>query len=187
MRDDLLTMKSVARLLKVPPHRLIHLCESDVVKPEVKADGRGTVRRFSLDNLFVAAVALRLQDAGLTAKQLVLVRKAFDWLTRASVLNDKGVKGDLVGAIASLKRGERPVLLHVALSEFSRGSHERKLQGDLGGTIVAIECGQRLPQPPKPRISFHTDDSKLAVFPARVVLNLTQLCLEVMHSVSQHR
>ncbi len=190
MSDDLLTMKSVARLLKAPPHRLIHLCESDVVKPEVEADGRGTVRRFSPDNVFVAAVALRLQDAGLTVKQLVLVRYAFDWLTRARVLEDEVVEGGLVGAIVSLQVDERPVLLHVALSDFPKGSHERKLQGDLGGSIVAIECGRRLPQPPqkpKPRITFHTDDSRLAVIPTRVVVNLTQLCLEVRHGLSQPR
>ncbi len=183
-------MKSVARLLKAPPHRLIHLCESDVVKPEVEADGRGTVRRFSPDNVFVAAVALRLQDAGLTVKQLVLVRYAFDWLTRARVLEDEVVEGGLVGAIVSLQVDERPVLLHVALSDFPKGSHERKLQGDLGGSIVAIECGRRLPQPPqkpKPRITFHTDDSRLAVIPTRVVVNLTQLCLEVRHGLSQPR
>ncbi len=183
----LVTLKDAARVLRVPPHRIIHLCESDVVKPEVKADGRGTVRRFNPDNLLIAAVALRLQDAGLTAKRLVLVRRAFDWLTRVPRLKDEVKKGGLVGAIASLQRDERPVLLHVVLSDFLKGFHERELQGDLGGSIVAIECGRRLPQPPQSRISFHTDDSRLAVIPVRVVVNLTQLCLEVRHSVSQRR
>jgi hypothetical protein len=174
----LVTLKEASRILRAPPHRIIHLCESDVVKPEVGAGGRGTVRRFSPDNLFVAAVALRLQDVGLTVKQLVLVGEALNWLMRVRALRDEVAKGGLVGVIASLKRERRPVLLHVIVSDFPRGSREREMQGDLGGTIIAIECGRRLPQPPQSKISFHADDRKLTGIPVRVVVNLTQLCLE---------
>ena len=172
------TLKEAARILDVVPHRIIHLCESDVVKPEVTAKGRGTVRRFNTDNLFIAAVALKLQDAGLTAKQLVLVREAFEWLLRTRILKREAGEDGLVGIIRRLKDGDRPVLLHIALSDFPSGSRGRRLQDRQGGGLVALECGRRLQQPPQSRISFHTNDNQLARTPVRVVVNLTQLCLE---------
>ena len=171
-----MTLKEAAGILNVPPHRIIHLCESDVVKPEVNAKGRGTVRRFSPDNLFIAAVALRLQDAGLTVKQLVLVRDAFDWLTRVAALRREVEEGGLIGVIAGLETGKKPALLHVALSDFPTGSRERKSQGAHGGVLVALECSRRLPQPAQSRMSFHTDDKNLIGIPVRIVVNLTQLC-----------
>jgi hypothetical protein len=178
--QPLVTLKEASRILRAPPHRIIHLCESDVVKPEVGAGGRGSVRRFSPDNIFVAAVALRLQDAGLTVKQLALVREALYSLTRVRVLKDEVEKGGLLGTVASLRRGERPVLLHVFLSDFLAGSRGRAMQGSAGGAVVAIECGQRLPQPPVSGVSFHTDDRRLVVAPVRVVVNLSQLCQEAL-------
>ena len=46
----------------MPQHRLIHLCEKEVVVPEVRpARGRGSSRRFSHRNLFEFAVALELR------------------------------------------------------------------------------------------------------------------------------
>ena len=181
----LVTLKGAARVLRAPPHRIIHLCESDVVKPEVGAGGRGTVRRFSPDNLFVAAVALRLQDAGLTVGQLVFVREAFDWLLRVRALRTEIEEGGLVGAIAGLQQGDRPGLLHVVPSEFQRGSPEGDRQSGRG--LVAIECGRRLPQPPRSGISFHTNDGNLVAIPVRIVLNLTQLRRDVAHGLTQPR
>ncbi len=57
------TLSEVARLLDVPQHRLIHLCEKGVVVPDVHgATGRGSSRVFSSRNFLELAVALRLRD-----------------------------------------------------------------------------------------------------------------------------
>ena len=59
---DRLTLTQAARALRVPQHRLIHLCEKEVVVPDVEnARGRGSSRGFSLRNLFEFAVALELR------------------------------------------------------------------------------------------------------------------------------
>jgi DNA-binding transcriptional MerR regulator len=57
------TLAEIARRLDVPQHRLIHLCEKQVVVPDVQeAGGRGSSRIFSARNFFELAVALRLRD-----------------------------------------------------------------------------------------------------------------------------
>ncbi len=56
------TLPEVARLLGEAQHRLIHLCETGVVIPDVAdARGRGSSRRFSRRNLLEFAVALQLR------------------------------------------------------------------------------------------------------------------------------
>lgn len=56
-------LAEVSRLLGVPQHRLIHLCEKGVVEPELAdASGRGSSRRFSERNVFEFALALRLKE-----------------------------------------------------------------------------------------------------------------------------
>jgi DNA-binding transcriptional MerR regulator len=61
--DRTYTLAGVARMLGVPQHRLIHLCEKQVVAPDVKdAGGRGSSRVFSARNVLELAVALRLRD-----------------------------------------------------------------------------------------------------------------------------
>ena len=62
------TLTEAARVLEVPQHRLIYLCEKDVVTPDLQdAGGRGSSRRFSSRNLLEFAVALRLRDMELPA------------------------------------------------------------------------------------------------------------------------
>jgi hypothetical protein len=57
------TLAEIARRLDVPQHRLIHLCEKQVVVPDIKdAGGRGSSRVFSARNFLELAVALRLRD-----------------------------------------------------------------------------------------------------------------------------
>ncbi len=57
------TLTEAARLLEVPQHRLIYLCEKEVVQPDLNdATGRGSSRRFSRRNILEFAVALRLRD-----------------------------------------------------------------------------------------------------------------------------
>jgi len=61
--DQSFTLSEIARLLEVPQHRLIHLCEKGVVVPDVHgAAGRGSSRVFSSRNVLELAVALRLRD-----------------------------------------------------------------------------------------------------------------------------
>ena len=56
------TLTEAARLLGEPQHRLIYLCEKDVVQPDFEdAKGRGSSRRFSAQNLLEFAIALRLR------------------------------------------------------------------------------------------------------------------------------
>jgi DNA-binding transcriptional MerR regulator len=57
------TLAEIAGRLDVPQHRLIHLCEKQVVIPDVQdAGGRGSSRIFSARNFLELAVALRLRD-----------------------------------------------------------------------------------------------------------------------------
>jgi DNA-binding transcriptional MerR regulator len=57
------TLAEIARRLDVPQHRLIHLCEKQVVVPDIQdAGGRGSSRIFSARNLLELAVAVRLRD-----------------------------------------------------------------------------------------------------------------------------
>ena len=76
------TLAEVARRLDVPQHRLIHLCEKQVVVPDVQdAGGRGSSRIFSARNFLELAVALRLRDMMLpvsTAGAIVHVMRAME-------------------------------------------------------------------------------------------------------------
>lgn len=56
------TLSEIEELFKIPQHVLIHLCEKQVVIPEIQqSTGRGNFRRFSEDNIFGFAVALELK------------------------------------------------------------------------------------------------------------------------------
>ena len=58
-----LTLSEVARLLGQQQHRLIHLCEKGVVRPDLgEARGRGSSRKFSARNVLEFAVAVKLRD-----------------------------------------------------------------------------------------------------------------------------
>lgn len=57
------TLTEVSKLLQVPQHRLIYLCEAKVVIPDnLDAKGRGSSRRFSERNLLEFLVALTLSE-----------------------------------------------------------------------------------------------------------------------------
>ncbi len=57
------TLAEVARRLDAPQHRLIHLCEKQVVVPDIQeAGGRGSSRIFSARNFLELAVALQLRE-----------------------------------------------------------------------------------------------------------------------------
>jgi len=58
------TLSDLARRLEVPQYKLIHLCEKDVVVPDLQdAHGRGSSRVFSDRNFLELAVAVRLRSA----------------------------------------------------------------------------------------------------------------------------
>jgi hypothetical protein len=76
------TLSEAARLLTEPQHRLIYLCEKDVVVPDFGiAKGRGSSRRFSARNLLEFAVALKLRELTLpvdTVAAIIHVLRAFE-------------------------------------------------------------------------------------------------------------
>lgn len=62
MTQQSFTLTEIARRLGAEQHRLIHLCEKDVVLPDFGgAAGRGSSRRFSGRNLLEFSIALRLR------------------------------------------------------------------------------------------------------------------------------
>ena len=73
------TLTEVSKLLQVPQHRLIYLCEAKVVIPDNSdAKGRGSSRQFSKRNLLEFYIALTLSEfhvpANLSIKILFLLR-----------------------------------------------------------------------------------------------------------------
>jgi DNA-binding transcriptional MerR regulator len=83
------TLTQAAKALRVPQHRLIHLCEEQVVIPDVaQARGRGSSRRFSRRNLFEFAVALELRRLELPVSLVRAILRAirtFEEATRRQV------------------------------------------------------------------------------------------------------
>lgn len=76
------TLSEAARLLREPQHRLIYLCEKQVVVPDYgDAEGRGSSRRFSARNLLEFALALRLRELTIpvgTVAAIVHVLRSFE-------------------------------------------------------------------------------------------------------------
>ncbi len=76
-------------MLGVPQHRLIYLCEKDVVRPDYHdARGRGSSRSFSALNLLEFAVALRLREFEIQAslvKAVLYVLRAFEDKVRKQI------------------------------------------------------------------------------------------------------
>lgn len=76
------TLTEIARRLKVKQHRLIHLCEKDVIQPDLQdAAGRGSSRTFSARNLLEFGLALRLREMMLpvaTIRAILYVLRAFE-------------------------------------------------------------------------------------------------------------
>ena len=88
--SDSLTLKEVQLRLNVPQHVLIHLCEKEVVVPEVDTKGRGRWREFSRKNLFEFAVALELRKYEI---QISVIRV----VTRILTSFEKAVKKSVSG------------------------------------------------------------------------------------------
>ena len=76
------SLTEAARLLGEPQHRLIYMCEKDVIQADVQqAEGRGSSRRFSARNLLEFGVALRLRTLGIPVSvcgAVVFVLRGFE-------------------------------------------------------------------------------------------------------------
>ena len=171
MKKRLLVPLVVAeQILKAKPPRIMYLCRSGAVTPTVQADGRGSVRQFSADDLFLLAIALQLQDAGLTVKQIAVVHKVFDYLSRERNLRKTYKEHGLVHVIRAIEKSEKPdepdepVLLHVAFSPV------RDRPEDM---VVYLQAPKKLVTPTDGRYGFFEDDEKPRRHRARLVLNLT--------------
>ncbi len=80
MNKNEFTLTEVSKLLQIPQHRLIYLCEAKVVIPDRSdAKGRGSSRRFSERNLLEFLVALTLNEfhtpANVSAKIVFTLRQ----------------------------------------------------------------------------------------------------------------
>ena len=84
-----LTLTQAAQALGVPQHRLIHLCEENVIVPDVQgARGRGSSRAFSERNLFEFAVALEMRRSELPVsfvRAVLQVLRTFETEVRRDV------------------------------------------------------------------------------------------------------
>jgi DNA-binding transcriptional MerR regulator len=93
------TLTAAAKLLGVPQHKLIHLCETKVVVPDVRdARGRGSSRQFSLRNLLDFAVALEMRRLELPVsfvRAVLRVLRSFEAEAKA-VLGEFAVPESLV-------------------------------------------------------------------------------------------
>src|SRR5262245_6356762 len=102
------TLTEAAKLLGVPQHRLIHLCEQRVVVPDLRdAQGRGSSREFSNRNLFQLAVALAMRELELPVsyvRAVLSVLRAFEDQARALL-------GDFILPESLLSRGAPNVRL----------------------------------------------------------------------------
>ena len=163
--DVLITLNVAAQVLNVKPYRIIHLCEEGCVVPAEDSEGRGTVRRFSKDNLFRLAVGLELQNAGVTCARIKKALGIFDWLPRVRNLAAVFKANGLCGVIASLAEPTRPVMLHVKAPE----------RGVLPAEQVMsfLQTATPLPMPTESGLGTCRDTRGVDVWPVRVTLNLS--------------
>ena len=84
-------MTEIAKLLQQPQHRLIYLCEKNVVIPDgTDAEGRGSSRRFSARNLFEFSVALTLGEFHIPAimsGKILLALRSFEKVLKQTISN----------------------------------------------------------------------------------------------------
>lgn len=105
-------LTEIARLLDVPQHRLIHICEKQVVEPEVSdAQGRGSSRKFSARNLFEFALVVRLNDQSVplsSATAILYVLGQFETATAKKIVGFR---------LPDSLRGDRAPELRVILGD----------------------------------------------------------------------
>ncbi len=115
-KEKLRTLKEVAEIVHRPPHRIIHLCEQRVVVPAVDAKGRGTVRRFTRDDLFRVRLGLDMQDAGVVVPMIKPVMIHLNRIRNSRIIAaflKPLEKFDTVDIIGRLGTRDDPVLVLV--------------------------------------------------------------------------
>ncbi len=163
--DVLITLNVAAQVLNVKPYRIIHLCEEGCVVPAENSGGRGTVRRFSKDDLFRLAVGLELQNAGVTCARIKKALRIFDWLERTRSLAVVFKANGLCGVVASLAEPNRPVMLHVKAPE--RGVVHAEL------VMSFLQSAVPLPMSAESGLGTCRDTRGVDIWPVRVTLNLS--------------
>ena len=71
--------KAVIALTGVSPRQVEHWATSDVVRPSIPAEGKGTRRGYSFKDLVAMRVAKRLKDEGISLQK---IRKALEYLRK---------------------------------------------------------------------------------------------------------
>ncbi len=161
-KSELKTMKEVAEHFNRPAHRIIHLCETGVVRPTVDAAGRGTVRRFSRDDTFFILLALELQEAGVEVPLVKPLMESLHQLMRVPEIRkfrEKLGRYDLVEVIRNLGSEERPVLAFLTPPD----------------RVALVTPQFSVPSGPGVRVDLHTTDRDLLRRGVSIVANLTDL------------
>ena len=161
----------------MPQHRLIHLCEKNVVVPDLEeARGRGSSRGFSLRNLFEFAIALELRRLDLpvnVVRGVLHAVRSFEEAMRRHI-PDFTLPTSLVGARAL---DVEVFIIDGTALYLSVGNHTRKRI--VGG--VALQAGKRHPKhSPAPRRL--SDSEARSIFDSaktRVEVDLTKIARDL--------
>ena len=159
--EPLKTLKELADHFNRPPHRIIHLCETGVVRPTVDAQGRGSVRRFSREDAFRVLLALELQEAGVQVPLIKPLMKALDHLMELPEIKkfrDIWGRYDLVEAILYFGSSDQPV--RAVLTPPDR--------------VALVTPKLTVINRPGVRVDLHIDDSHLFGRGVSIVASLTK-------------
>lgn len=162
--ERLRTLKEVAEQISRPPHRIIHLCEIGVVCPEVDSAGRGSVRRYSREDVFRVLIALRLQEIGVPATFIKDVMSALDALLETHTVRKlrKSIASfDLVEVIKTLGASptKKPIRAYLLLP-----SHQ----------VIILVPGQQI-HTPNLLVKFCADEKQIEWPDVFVGLNLSAI------------
>jgi hypothetical protein len=164
-QDALMSLKEVSEFLGKVSHRIIHLCEVELIKPAVDASGRGKFRQFSRDNVVMIDLALNLQEAGLQAKQIAPLMTALGTLMKLK-------------SVRELARGQRDfdlaeLIRHLGAREPGKGRAPVAWislpKGDVTFITPNFKPG---PADPKTLLSFAASPEDLVWTGPGVVVNL---------------
>jgi DNA-binding transcriptional MerR regulator len=162
MEEPLHTMKEVAARLARPAHRIIHLCEQGVVRPRVDAQGRGSVRQFSREDVFRILLALWLQEAGVGIPVIKPLMEALDrFMEIKEVKEVRKMLGryDLVEVIRHVGSDDKPVLAYLTPP----------------ARVALVAPRLSVPSRPDVRVDLNMSDRHLVWRGVSIVANLTMI------------
>jgi DNA-binding transcriptional MerR regulator len=165
-KQPLKTLKEVAKKLERPAHRIIHLCEKGAVCPTGDASGRGSMRRFSGDDLFRVLVALELQEAGVRVPLIKPLIEALDTFhdDYCSSQHDY-IYGplDLVNNIKKVGSKRKPVRAFLHPPE----------------SVALLAPGLKLSFPSSHGYQLFADETKLPAWKVCIAINLTAIAAQL--------